>query len=46
MERESNSDTDWKWLARYSHQRISTGTGRRGNVPERNLNFCLARNLI
>ena len=31
MKHKSDSDTNCKWRARYSHQRISTGTGGLGN---------------
>ena len=30
MEHESDHDTNCNWRARYSHQRISQGTGRLG----------------
>ena len=31
MEHESDGGTSCNWCARYSHQRIGTGTGRLGN---------------
>ena len=31
MEHESDGDTNCQWRARYSHQRIGTGTGGLGN---------------
>ena len=31
MERESDGNTNCNWCARYSHQRIGTGTGRLGD---------------
>ena len=31
MDHKSDGDTNCNWYARYSHQRIGTGTGRLGN---------------
>ena len=31
MHQESDGDTNYNWRARYSHQRIGTGTGGLGN---------------